>query len=52
VEQRRLEVVVEEIGPSLAWVTAVVTRTAARPPAGSGVGEMSVEPADEIEGAE
>jgi len=28
VEQRRLEVVVDEIGPSLAWATAVVTKTA------------------------
>jgi single-strand DNA-binding protein len=27
VEQRRLEVVVDEIGPSLAWATAVVTKT-------------------------
>jgi single-strand DNA-binding protein len=27
VEQRRLEVVVDEIGPSLAWVTAMVTKT-------------------------
>ena len=26
-EQRRLEVVVDEIGPSLAWATAVVTKT-------------------------
>jgi single-strand DNA-binding protein len=27
VEQRRLEVVVDEIGPSLAWATAMVTKT-------------------------
>jgi single-strand DNA-binding protein len=27
VEQRRLEVVVDELGPSLAWATAVVTKT-------------------------
>ena len=27
VEQRRLEVVVDEIGPSLAWATAAVTKT-------------------------
>ena len=27
VEQRRLEVVVDEIGPSLVWATAVVTKT-------------------------
>jgi single-strand DNA-binding protein len=27
VEQRRLEVVVDEIGPSLAWATAVVIKT-------------------------
>jgi hypothetical protein len=27
VEQRRLEVVVDEIGPSLAWATAVVAKT-------------------------
>jgi single-strand DNA-binding protein len=27
VEQRRLEVVVDDIGPSLAWATAVVTKT-------------------------
>ena len=27
VEQRRLEVVVDEIGPSLAWATAIVTKT-------------------------
>ena len=27
VEQRHLEVVVDEIGPSLAWATAVVTKT-------------------------
>jgi hypothetical protein len=31
VEQRRLEVVVDEIGPSLAWATAVVTKTGAGP---------------------
>ena len=29
VEQRRLEVVADEIGPSLAWATAVVTKTGA-----------------------
>jgi single-strand DNA-binding protein len=27
VEQRHLEVVVDEIGPSVAWATAVVTKT-------------------------
>jgi hypothetical protein len=27
VEQRRLEVVVDEIGPSLDWATAMVTKT-------------------------
>jgi single-strand DNA-binding protein len=27
VEQRRLEAVVDELGPSLAWATAVVTKT-------------------------
>jgi hypothetical protein len=36
VEQRRLDMVVDEIGPSLAWATAVVTKpapllTASRP---------------------
>jgi single-strand DNA-binding protein len=50
-EQRRLEVVVDEIGPSLAWATAVVTRTPTRQPAvASGVDEVGAEPAGEIDG--
>jgi hypothetical protein len=51
VEQRRLEVVVDEVGPSLAWATAVVTRTSTRQPvAGSVVDEIGAEPTGEIEG--
>jgi hypothetical protein len=39
VEQRRLEVVVDEIGPSLAWATPVVTKT------GTAADTVAVDPA-------
>ena len=50
VEQRRLEVVVDEIGPSLAWATAVVAGNAGQSVAASGLDEAGSDTAGGVGG--